>query len=669
MIRGGLLNEIQRVGKKNLRKLSVHETTPSSTLARAGFLHELRSKRPAVPAAAESASRRGSTKPMSATSVSSMSLSASAAASSGSSVSLREGWLHKRSNNSIWQRRYFMLTPSALQYSSHAPNSAGVWNDAHVRESMPMIEVHDPHPTGQGGEFAVFHKERRLRLRAPNAAEAGAWVSALIAAGLELHKAGLISAPSASSVVRGMLCPRVHVTACDQTSGEPLRLEYLPDALAEAAAQLGEPPSVREALFAGALQAVESDDEPEIPLPAMLREWRVPESQVHLLLRWTHPKVLLPALELLRERVDMDRLCGVQVQPDGWVALIDFDASYTPPRASIHHYLWHVASAAKPIEGATPVAPSLVGGGMSSGTVRFLVELSLVFSPGSVEDIGSSNVKIIDFDFDEGGADRAARDETRSVLKPLCLPHLDYVQIWRRPLHRLPVHKDVPRLLKGMLVSVTDGTELYRDDGTARPAEPATQIAALRRLMLALARKLDGPQVVRCIEEKMPDFLSADTGDVAGGFRHFLLESGLPETSLFVQIFKAIHQEMIFPAVYALRTSLHAQLPYKDIKGEWRVRVDISPHDVRVSHLKWEQTQDYDATAFFKFRWGLVLTFDRRMLSLDNASLHVLDCACPSPNCGCLPTVIMSVFMPPADIRLPRSCACERRCLRGCDND
>ena len=25
-------------------------------------------------------------------------------------------------------------------------------------------------------------------------------------------------------------------------------------------------------------------------------------------------------------------------------------------------------------------------------------------------------------------------------------------QIWRRPLHRLPVHKDVPRLLKGMLV-------------------------------------------------------------------------------------------------------------------------------------------------------------------------------------------------------------------------
>ena len=260
--------------------------------------------------------------------------------------------------------------------------------------------------------------------------------------------------------------------------------------------------------------------------------------------------------------------------------------------------------------------------------MRFLVELSLVFSPGSVEDIVASDVKIIDFDFD-GNPDRASREETRSVLKPLCLPHLDYVQIWRRPLHRLPVHKDVPRLLKGMLVCTTDGTELYRDDGTVRAADPATQVAALRRLMLALATKLDGPQVVRCVEEKLPAFLTGETGDVAGGLRHFLLESGFPETALFVQVLKAIHQEIIFPAVYALRSSLYAQLPYKDVKGEWRVRVDISPHAVIVRHLKWEQTQDFDATAFFKFRWRLSLAFDRRMLQLESATLHVLDCEPP----------------------------------------
>jgi hypothetical protein len=224
-------------------------------------------------------------------------------------------------------------------------------------------------------------------------------------------------------------------------------------------------------------------------------------------------------------------------------------------------------------------------------------------------------------------ASRAQRDETRGLLKPLSLAHLEYVQIWRRPLHRLPVHKDVPRLLKGMLVCGTDHTEIYRDDGSARPVDPVAHVDALRQLMVSLAAKLDGPAVVRLIEERLPDYLTEKNGDVAGALRHFLLESGLPETALFVQIFKAIHQEIIFPAVFALRMSIYTTLPYKDMKGEWRVRVDISPHEIRVTHLKWEQAQDFDATNFFKFRWALTLTFDRRMHSLTDATVHVLDYA------------------------------------------
>ena len=46
---------------------------------------------------------------------------------------------------------------------------------------------------------------------------------------------------------------------------------------------------------------------------------------------------------------------------------------------------------------------------------------------------------------------------------------------------------------------------------------------------------------------------------------------------------------------------------------------------IRCTHLKWEQTQEWDATDFFKFRWGLALTFDRRMAALQSASLHVQD--------------------------------------------
>ena len=58
-----------------------------------------------------------------------------------------------------------------------------------------------------------------------------------------------------------------------------------------------------------------------------------------------------------------------------------------------------------------------------------------------------------------------------------------------------------------------------------------------------------------------------------------------------------------------------------------RRQVDIGDDAIRVSHRKWEQTQDYDAENFFKFRWGLTLTFDRRMRSLQQASVAILDYA------------------------------------------
>ena len=192
-------------------------------------------------------------------------------------------------------------------------------------------------------------------------------------------------------------------------------------------------------------------------------------------------------------------------------------------------------------------------------------------------------LKIVDVDFEGQPFARGVKDEAKAALRTLCLPHLEYSLIWRRPLHRLPVHKDVPRLLKGLLVVGADGSEMYREDGSARPAEPHTVIAALRSLMLTLARHLDALSVVALIEEKLDVFLPPNTGDVAGGLRHFLLESGIPEHSLFVLIFKAIHQEMIFPAVS--RCDLHLwPAAVQGHEGQWKVRIDLRTNEIRISH-------------------------------------------------------------------------------------
>ena len=46
---------------------------------------------------------------------------------------------------------------------------------------------------------------------------------------------------------------------------------------------------------------------------------------------------------------------------------------------------------------------------------------------------------------------------------------------------------------------------------------------------------------------------------------------------------------------------------------------------IHVTHRKWEQTQDYEPTDFFKFRWEMKLTFDRRMRALEQATVGVID--------------------------------------------
>lgn len=383
------------------------------------------------------------------------------------------------------------------------------------------------------------------------------------------------------------------------------------------------------------------------------------------LLRWMHPRVLHPAFHALRTVLDGSKLSGLdQLDYESWNASIDFDhtaaaAVHTSSAASglptmpsssaaarpivgavsssaaagraagrvitIRHSVWHSCSLSAMNAAAEGAVVGSSDDGRGGPTLRFQTELCLTFAPGSLCDVSSCDLKIVDVDFEGQPFARGVKDEAKAALRTLCLPHLEYSLIWRRPLHRLPVHKDVPRLLKGLLVVGADGSEMYREDGSARPAEPHTVIAALRSLMLTLARHLDALSVVALIEEKLDVFLPPDTGDVAGGLRHFLLESGIPEHSLFVLIFKAVHQEMIFPAVFSLRTSIYGQLPYKDMKGEWKVRIDLRPNEIRISHLKWEQTHEPQPEMFAKFCWCLELTFDRRMRSLQGAKLHVVD--------------------------------------------
>ena len=641
MARGGLLNEIAK-GKSLKHVEQTRPASNSATMARAGLLNELQHKRPkaAVTASSADAPSAAVQRPSNA---------------DGADAVEKQGWLHKRATSGagIWQKRYFVLTRSHLSYFSKAPAASSATgregsrrrgtvnaerssvdprpSGAHFGEpsSHPadksVLALGELHviPSGTGAEFSLEMKERVVRLRAADAKDAAAWVAALMSLQMASGQSVVGSTGDDETRLAGLVAPDVVVSVWDDARNDIVELDELPAALCETARRLRDDEAPLEAIESG-LERVANRGGFNEPLPLAAHRWGVHDGRLAQLLRWAHPQVLDPAFATLQ-----DHLGGkLQMVPDkeSWLWKIEIDESAARGWAVVlRHLMWVDAevkrTAAVGDEPGREAAPPV--------PFRFRWQLDLTFRPGSVVEVSGHALRVIDYEFGGDatpGPGRAARDQATAALKSLCPPYLEYAQIWRRPLHRLPVHKDVPRLLKGLVVKGPDGADLYRDDGTAKPSNIPAQIESIYKLFMGLARELDSAAVVTTIETKMrQEHLPADTGDVAGSLRRFLLESGLPENCLTVGVLKAVHQEIIFPAVFALRTSIYTVLKYKDIKGEWRVFIEVCDDAIHVTHRKWEQTQDYEPTDFFKFRWEMKLTFDRRMRALEQATVGVID--------------------------------------------
>ena len=84
------------------------------------------------------------------------------------------------------------------------------------------------------------------------------------------------------------------------------------------------------------------------------------------------------------------------------------------------------------------------------------------------------------------------------------------------------------------------------------------------------------------------------------------------------------------------------------------MRVELLPDAIKISHRRWEQTQDYDATNFFKFQWSVTLTFDRRMTALQVYRPAPLPCTAAAPRLRSLCTAALHLCAAASDRRSAR---------------
>ena len=386
-----------------------------------------------------------------------------------------------------------------------------------------------------------------------------------------------------------------------------------------AAAALGDAPEVT-ALVGRKAEAAGKHGELELnALLVQLPLWRVPEdSRVARLFKACHWEVLQPAIDQLREQLHPH--LTLRPQPSTWE--IHLRLLLHRGEVVVLHRLWSVGTAV-----ALPDAPQ----------IRFCWQLRLTLDQ-AMSAVLSSSVSVLEFTHND--ADAAATKESLSeMLGELRTPWIKFRRIWSRPLQRLPVWKDLPRLMKGMRVTSVDldgtETELYVNT-------PANGAAAEMQLLIpTLARNLDGEQAAAKLEPALRSYLgpsapaaggggaaaaeSSQKSDTAGALQRFLADTSVVDPdSGWARVLKCVQQEMVAPAVVALRESVYEEQKYRDVRGTWKISCVFMRDSVIVRHRKWEQTQDYDEKNFFKFQWQLELTFDREMRELLSATVAVI---------------------------------------------
>ncbi|EGC35413.1 hypothetical protein DICPUDRAFT_47703 [Dictyostelium purpureum] len=134
------------------------------------------------------------------------------------------------------------------------------------------------------------------------------------------------------------------------------------------------------------------------------------------------------------------------------------------------------------------------------------------------------------------------------------------------------------------------------------------------QVLTNLAHLLDGEEKEKRIKNNFSNYIKG-SGDMSQQLLA-LLGAEVGENSRLMSLLKVCHQKIILPSYYFIKANLFEDLPFRDKRGSWRMRITFETDGTVVaSHSKRQQsTGGAENDPEFEFEWCLSIIFDKEMM-------------------------------------------------------
>jgi len=195
-------------------------------------------------------------------------------------------------------------------------------------------------------------------------------------------------------------------------------------------------------------------------------------------------------------------------------------------------------------------------------------------------------------------------------------------------LDKLPVHMDLPRFIKKIEVGKR-GKRIWPESdfsssGTSNLTDEKREQLVLS-FIVTLSTLLEGEERGKEIKSKFDQhFVSKEETDLSKRLLKFLQEV-VGEDSKTLKVLKACTQTMVSYPFTRLKFVIANQFPHKGITGSWRLLLLFNKDDIRVRHIKWEQSSEKSVNWGFTFKWEYEMVFDTEMKNVVDVSMKITD--------------------------------------------